>query len=227
MPQEFERSHCPLKLLSRTADKVLPHHREMADLDEQVRRYQACADSEESLLRQQIFFQLSPFLLKSLSWYCHVTSGCGVNCQVAELLSAAYIIFTDLIKKFDPAYHVNFLGYVVNGISWGLFNIYSKERRYHQHRILFSSEVEAISPEKEGGSENEEDMWLTSVMLNRILSQLKQRDRDLFLLHHLFGYSCRDLALLYRTKAKTIQKAIERARKKIRARCSPSPGRTR
>ncbi|HEX9653546.1 MAG TPA: sigma-70 family RNA polymerase sigma factor [bacterium] len=214
MSKENSDRHCPLKLLSQYEGDILSNLPTLSGLDDAVRQYLAVGEEERAHLRATLFFKLSPFLLKSLSWYCHISGGCGVNCKVADLLSTSYLVFTDLIEQFDFDRHLNFLGYIVNGLSWGLFNSYVKERRYSRQRIFLSEgEQDLIAPGADR-KENEEH-WLSAIELEELLSMLKPATRDLFVLHFLFGYSLRDLATLHQTKVKTVQKIIERARKKI------------
>jgi RNA polymerase sigma factor (sigma-70 family) len=216
MPRQLGEKNCPLKLLSRYKDKIVPHELRITELDESVRQYLASPESERHTLRHEIFFRLSPFLLKSLGYYCHVSTGCGENCQVADLLSTSYIVFTHLIDKFDFEHDLNFLGYVVIGLSWGIFNSYVKERRYGGHRILFSFEDQDAKMLVHKQQEIEE-RWMSAIELEELMSILKPATRNLFILHHLFGYSYADLAALQKTKVKTIQKTVERARKKMLA----------
>jgi RNA polymerase sigma factor (sigma-70 family) len=216
MSKESNENRCPLKLLSRYCDKIVPHQQSLNELDEYVRQYLALPKTDSAALRERIFFKLSPFLLKSLSWYCHISSGCGVNCQVSELLSTAYIVFTDLIDRFDFSRHLNFLGYVVNGLSWGIFNSFMKERRYLEHRILLPYECSNGVAQIPEPVENEE-RGLSAIELEELLSTLTPEARTLFVLHHLFGYSYADLAAINNTKDKAVQKATERARKKMLA----------
>jgi len=212
MQKDLAAEHCPLKLLSYRDDKILSHLPTFSDLDDLVRQYHAAAEFERPALRTRLFFKLSPFLLKSLSWYCHISNGCGVNCRVGDLLSTSYIVFTNLIDQFDFDRRLNFLGYVVNGLSWGIFNSYMKERHYSEHRILLSASERLL---KKSSDENIEERWLSAVEMEELLSILSPAIRDLFLLHFLFGYSLADLGALLGRKEKTIQKIIERARKKI------------
>jgi len=212
MHKPLAEGHCPLKLLLRRENIILSHRPTLSDFDDLVRQYYAAAEMEQSALRTTLFFKLSPFLLKSLSWYCQISNGCGVNCRVGDLLSTSYIVFTNLIDQFDFDRHLNFLGYIVNGLSWGIFNSYMKERHYSEHRILLSASETLL---KKSSDENIEERWLSVVEIEELLSIMSPGIRNLFLLHFLFGYSLAELAALFDKKVKTIQKIIERARKRI------------
>lgn len=212
MTSPLDDRNCPLQLLSRNENKILPHQSSLAELDEDVRRYLTLSEKERYTARTEIFFKLTPFLLKSLSWYCHISAGCGVNCQVSDLLSTAYIVFAELLDRFDFDRQLNFLGYVVNGLSWGIFNSFVKQRTYIQHRILSAHEASEVSVDK---SNINEERLISAIELERLLKKLTTAERNLFLMHHLFGYSFADLAELQAKKAKTIQKFVERARRKL------------
>ncbi|MFQ5675185.1 MAG: sigma-70 family RNA polymerase sigma factor [bacterium] len=215
MGKDLLDNHCPLRLLDPHGTRILPTYKDVAELDQSVLIYQAAPESERCAIRAKIFFSLSPFLLKSLSWYCKMGLGCGRNCKVGDLLSTAYVLFTDLIDKFDFSRNLNFLGYIVRGLSWGVFNSYAKESRFYRRHIL--------SLNRDGGSTllahsgKNEEYWLSAIDLERLLSNLDSPTRDWFLMYHVFGYSFKDLAALTDEKAKTVQKAVERARKKIQA----------
>jgi RNA polymerase sigma factor (sigma-70 family) len=212
MREALTEENCPLKMLMRREDIILSNLPTLSDLDDLVRQYRAASELEQPGLRTALFFKFSPFLLKALSWYCHASNGCGVNCRVGDLLSSSYIAFTHLIDDFDFDRHLNFLGYVVNGLSWGIFNSYMKERRYNKQRILLSTGATIL---KKSTEVDTEEQWLSAVEMEELLSILSPAIRNLFLLHFLFGYSLADLATLFNTKEKTLQKTIERARKKI------------
>ncbi len=72
-----------------------------------------------------------------------------------------------------------------------------------------------MSTETMDSSEQIEEKCLSAVELEELMSTLRPAARDLFMLHHLFGYSYADLITLQKTNVKTIQKTIERARKKM------------
>lgn len=203
---------CPLKSLPSWGDNILSHLPTLSELDEMVREYQKTSELERADRRAALFFKFSPFLLKSLSWYCGISNGCGVNCKVGDLLSTSYIVFTELIEEFDFERHLNFLGYIVNGLSWGIFNSYMKERHYSEQRILITGGE--MTPRK-GSEENTEERWLSAVEMEELLAILNPEVRNLFLLHFLFGYSLADLAVIFGSNVKTVQKTLERARKKI------------
>jgi len=154
---------------------------------------------ERDALRAEIFFTLSPFLLKSLSWYCHATTGCGINCKVGDLLSFAYLDFTRLLDKFSFERHLNFLGYIIKGLSWGIFNAFKKEDKFRKKHIFLAVEdPELYRPAL--GRKNIEEEWLTTIEVEALLANLKSASRDLFLMHHFFGYSYADLAVLQNKK---------------------------
>lgn len=212
MTNELAEKNCPLRLLSCQENKILPHQLSLAELDEYVHRYFALSENERHTARTEIFFKLTPFLLKSLSWYCHISVGCGVNCEVGDLLSNAYLVFADLLDNFDFSRHLNFLGYIVNGLSWGIFNSFVKQKLYFKHRILFADKESNVAVEK---WDRNEERLISGIELEALLNKLTVAERDFFLMHYLFGYSFVDLAELHQKKAKTIQKFVERARLKL------------
>ncbi len=91
-----------------------------------------------------------------------------------------------------------------------------KERLYREHHILFQMDHPPGTTKSLVAVENEE-RWLSAVELEELLSVLNPKIRTLFLLHHLFGYSYADLAAINKMNVKTIQKTVERARKKMLA----------
>ncbi len=212
MAKDILYKHCPLRLLAGQSANLLPANQNLSELDKSVQRYMASQVSDRATLRAKIFLELSPLLLKSLSRYCHRSIGCGVNCKVGDLLSTAFVIFTELIDKFSFDRNLNFLGFIVSGLSWGLFNNYLKERRFHRKYVPLTTQNPSLISI---GSEDIEVNQLSVIELEELMSGLKPLSRELFLLHHFFGYSCKDLATLKNRKVKTIQKTIERARKKM------------
>ncbi len=212
MYRSLSEEHCPLRLLLHRDDIFLSDLPTLSDLDDLVRQYQTAPERDRHLLRKTLFFKLSPFLLRSLSWYCQASNGCGVNCRVGDLLSTSYLVFAHLIDEFDFDRHLNFLGYIVHGLSWGIFNSYMKERHYRERRILLSASESLLKKSRE---EDVEERWLRDVEIEELLAKFKPALRELFLLHFLFGYSLAELAALFDKKEKTIQKIIERARKRI------------
>ncbi len=219
MAKDRVYKNCPLRLVAAQNPNVLNKKLDLFELDASVRQYQASSECQRHELRAEIFFELSPFLLKSLSRYCHATTGCGMNCKVGDLLSSAFVVFTQLIDKFTFKRHLNFLGYIVQGLSWGIFNSYMKESRFNKKHILLSADypddyIRAVE------RKDLEQEWLSSIEVEELMSSLKSTSRDLFLLHYFFGYTYVDLATLKNGNVKTIQKAVERARKKMRGELS-------
>lgn len=212
MAKDLLYKHCPLRLLAEQSANILPANQNLSELDKSVLHYMASPASERAILRAEIFFKLSPFLLKSLSRYCHRSTGCGVNCKVGDLLSTAFVVFTELIDKFSFDRNLNFLGFIVSGLSWGIFNNYVKESRFHKQ---YAAQTTQNRPLISVGIDDIAVNWLSVIELEELMSNLKSSSRDLFLLHHFWGYSCKDLAILKNRKVKTIQKTIERARKKM------------
>lgn len=208
--RDLNSKNCPLRLVARHADNTPEQQQTIETLDERVQEYLSDSCSDPSMLKKQIFFLLSPLLLKLLSRYCHLSRGCGVNCVVAELLSTAYIEFDKLIKNFDSHRHVNFLGYIVQGLTWRIFNRYVKERHYSEHHILVG-----VQDSETASAQENENRWLSAIEVENLLSVLRPSRRHLILLHDVFGYSCADLAALEEIKTETVQKRIERARKKM------------
>ncbi len=215
MTKDMVYENCPLRLVAAQNPNNLNRNLDLFALDESVRKYQASPECNRYELRSEIFFMLTPFLLKSLSWYCHATSGCGVSCKVGDLLSAAYLEFSRLIDKFTFERHLNFLGYIIKGLSWGIFNSFMKDSQFHKRHIFLPVEdPDAYKPAV--GRKDIEEEWLAAIEVEALMSNLKSISRDLFLMHHFFGYSYVDLATLNHKKVKTIQKAVERARRKMR-----------
>ncbi len=215
MAKDMLYKNCPLLLVATQNPNILNRKLNLLELDESVRQYQASSEFQRHELRAEIFFKLNPFLLKSLSRYCHVTTGCRINCKVGDLLSSAYVVFTQLIEKFTFKCNLNFLGYIVQGLSWGIFNSYMKEKRFNKKHILLSADYPDDYMRAVERKDIEQE-WLSSIEMEELMSRLKSTSRDLFLLHYFFGYTYVDLATLKNGNVKTIQKVVERARKKMR-----------
>lgn len=213
MGRDLAVKNCPLRLLAKAADHIPQKQQTIEDLDDRVREYLSDSFCKPSVLRQQIFFQLSPFLLKLLGGYCHHSRGCGVNCLVADLLSTAYIEFDDLIDEFDFDRNLNFTGYIVRGLAWRIFNVFVKEKHYWEHHILVGSQAKDMA----FNDWEIENRWLSVIEVQELLSVLRPSRRHLVLLHDLLGYTCSDLAAIQKTTTETVQKRIQRARKKMLA----------
>jgi len=213
MKRGIKPENCPLRLLANVADKIPRKLQTIEVLDDRVREYFEAQYSNPSVLRKKIFLQLSPFLLKLLSNYCHFSKGCGVNCLVSELLSSAYIEFDDLINDFDFDRQLNFTGYIVNGLAWRIFNEFAKERHYGEHHVLVGEQMNNMCSE----GWKMENRRLSSIELRNLLSKLWPSRRRLILLHDLFGYTCAELGAIQKIKPETVQKRIVRAKKKMLA----------
>jgi len=215
MGRDSPTTTCPLRLLAEHADSIPQEQPTIEILDNFVRDYFLGKTSDTEALRERVFAHLTPFLLKLLGGYCHLSRGCGVNCLVRELLSTTYIEFDDLLNKFDFDRHLNFAGYIVKRLTWRIFNEFVKERNYLEHHVSVGLQVKDMTPNRW----ETEIKWLSAIEVQDLLSKLRPSRRLLILLHDWYGYSCSDIAAIQKLKPETIRKRISRARKKMLSYC--------
>jgi|GEM_PF-4507728 len=206
--------NCPLKLLSAHGNFVCPHQACRQDLDGRLKEYFATAQSRREPLRDGIFFHLSPILLKFLHRYCIIRPGCRKNCLVGDLLSDAYLAFTEYLDQFDDSRHVDFLDYMITKLSWRIHNSFAREQRCRTREIWWDEEKDG-SLEEARDAISLENSLMSTFEIERCLAQMKSKTRTLFLLHYFFGYSYRELAIMKKQRAATIRKAVSRVRRKI------------
>jgi RNA polymerase sigma factor (sigma-70 family) len=206
--------NCPLKLLSEHSKLVCPQQACRQDLDGRLKEYFAPVQSGREPLRNGIFFRLSPILLKFLHRYCIIRPDCRKNCLVGDLLSDAYIAFTEYLDQFDDSRHVDFIDYVITKLSWRIYNSFARKQRCRTREIFWDEEKDG-SLEEARDSTPLENSLMSAFELERYLARMKSKTRALFLLHDFFGYSYRELAVVKKQKAATLRKAVSRARRKI------------
>jgi RNA polymerase sigma factor (sigma-70 family) len=184
-------------------------------LNEHLEKYFVSEQSRTASRRACIFFNSYPLLLKILRRYCHPRAGCHKNCIVGDLHSDMYVAFAEYLDQFDFSRQVGFLSYMFKKLSWRAFNYFVREHRVRTRELLRDEE-------KEDGLESIEDAialensLIAELDLEKCLSRMKSKDRDLCLLHYCEGYSYSELATMERRQETTIRKVISRACRKIR-----------
>lgn len=165
-------------------------------------------------MRDDIFFHFSPILLKFLHRYCIIRPDCRKNCLVGDLLSDAYLAFTEYLDQFDDSRRVDFIDYVITKLSWRIYNSFAREQRCRTREIFWDEEKDG-SLEEARDSTPLENSLMSTFDLERCLAQMKSKARTLFLLHYFFGYSYQEMAIMKKQRAATIRKAVSRGRRKV------------
>jgi DNA-directed RNA polymerase specialized sigma24 family protein len=100
-------------------------------------------------------------------------------------------------------------------LSWRAFNYFVREHRIWKREILWDEE-------RENGEETRWDLispensLLATLDLEKCLSRMQPKTRDLCLLHYCEGYSYSELAFMEKRQETTIRKAVSRACREIR-----------
>jgi RNA polymerase sigma factor (sigma-70 family) len=185
-------------------------------LNEHLEKYFASEQSRTSSRRNCIFFNSYPLLLKILRRYCHPRAGCHKNCIVGDLHSDMYIAFAEYLDQFDASRHVGFLSYIFKKLSWRAFNYFVREHRIRKREILWDEERDDGVEEIQDSISLENNL-IAALDLEKCLSRMPAKTRDLCSLHSCEGYSYSELATMERRQETTMRKVISRACRKIRA----------
>ncbi|RMD96955.1 MAG: sigma-70 family RNA polymerase sigma factor [Calditrichaeota bacterium] len=185
------------------------------EMDALVQKYFSSPESERLALRNEIFFRFFPFISNSLRKYCRKANGQNGHCLGADWLSDSFIAFAELLNKYDRRRKVNFVGYIVKGMSWRLFNRLSREQRYYHHHVFFADSPAGVRLENRLLWEGHRRVAMNMDM-RKCLSFLEKSVRELVLGHYWWGYSYEELAALQNKKACTLRKTVQLAKEKIR-----------
>ncbi len=216
--EAFDQS-CPWALLARHGTLVCPYKacgpQSDRGLNEQLEEYFASEQARTPSRRDSIFFHLYPVLLKILRRYCRPRTGCHQNCVVGDLLSDLYIAFAEYLDQFDASRNVGFLSYMFKKLLWRAFNSFVREHRFRTREIWWDEEKEN-RVEVTGNSISLENSLIASLDLEKYLSHMQAKTRDLCLLHYCEGYSYSELATMERQRETTIRKVVSRACREVR-----------
>ncbi len=125
-----------------------------------------------------------------------------------------YIAFAEYLDQFDASRQVGFLSYMFKKLSWRAFNYFVREHRIRRREILWDEESDN-GVEETGEAISLENSLIAALDLEKYLSRLQSKPRDLCLLHYFEGYSYSELAIMESRQETTMRKVVSRACRKI------------
>lgn len=128
--------------------------------------------------------------------------------MVEELVGESYLAFRHALDRYEPAYGVDFVGYLSQRLYWML------EHRARRLRLGQELQLEARQVEP---ADREEEEALNRVLATDVLATLAPADAEL-LARHAQGQTDRELAAALGASPAAVRKRLERLRRRIRAR---------
>ena len=169
-------------------------------------RYHACTRPETREQHAARLYQRHlPLVRKTLARFCASSRCYPGGCQIEDLVGESYLAFREALDRYDPAYGVDFVGYLSQRLFWML-----EHRARHQRDRAFRLDVGAIS-----ASDHEEEQALNRVWAEDVLSRLDPADADL-LVRDAAGHTDKELAAAVGISPAAVRKRLERLRRRAR-----------
>jgi RNA polymerase sigma factor (sigma-70 family) len=158
-------------------------------------------------LANRLYERHLPLVRKTLSRFCARSRCYPGGCQVEDLVGESYLAFRQALDRYDPAYGVDFVGYLSQRLYWTL---------EHRVRGQWNRPVRSHAADVEA-RDREEERALDRVMAADVLARLEAADADL-LMRHAAGYTARELAEGAGVSGAAARKRLERIRRRARER---------
>lgn len=162
------------------------------------------ADARERYAAQ-LYQRFIPMVRKTLRRFCSTSRCYPGGCLTEDLLGESYLAFREALDRFDPAYRVDFVGYMSQRLFWAL------DHRARHLRALSVTGSAAADPDPHA----EEDRALNRVMAAQLLADVSEAEADL-LVREAAGHTDRELAEAAGVSAAAMRKRLERLRRRLR-----------
>ena len=169
-------------------------------------RYHACGcpDTREALAAE-LYGRFAPLVRKTLARFCGISRCYPGGCVPEDLIGESYLAFHQALERFDPAFGVDFVGYLSQRLYWAL---------EHRVRDLGRRLVAQHEPDDVRASE-EEDVALTRVAAAEMFGRVTAVEAEL-LMQEAAGHTDRELASAAGVTPAAIRKRLERLRRRLR-----------
>jgi RNA polymerase sigma factor (sigma-70 family) len=146
-----------------------------------------------------------PLVRKTLARFCATSQCYPGGCQVEDLVGESYLAFRQALDRYDPAYGVDFVGYMSQRLYWLL----EHRARSQQDRALRFDVGDVAA------SDHEEEQALNRIWVEDVLARLDPADADL-LVRDAAGHSDKELAAAVGVSPAAVRKRLERLRRRVR-----------
>jgi RNA polymerase sigma factor (sigma-70 family) len=169
-------------------------------------RYHACAcPATRERHAARLYERHLPLVRKTLGRFCATSKCYPGGCQIEDLVGESYLAFRQALDRYDPAYGVDFVGYVSQRLHWTL----EHRARNQQDRAL-----RLDAPELEA-TDGEEERALNRVWAADVLARFDAADAEL-LARDAAGHTDRELAAAAGVSPAAVRKRLERLRRRAR-----------
>lgn len=169
-------------------------------------RYHACTctDTRERHAAR-LYERHLPLVRKTLARFCATSRCYPGGCPVEDLVGESYLAFRQALDRYDPAYGVDFVGYVSQRLYWMI----EHRARNQQDRALRLDVLDVAT------ADGEEERALNRVWAEDVLARLDPADADL-LVRDAAGHTDKELAAAAGVSPAAVRKRLERVRRRAR-----------
>lgn len=168
--------------------------------------YHACGSADtRSAFAARLYDRFTPLVRKTLARFCGISRCYPGGCLPEDLVGESYLAFQLAIERFDPAFGVDFVGYLSQRLYWALEHRVRGLRR----RLVAQHETADVR------ASEEEELRLTRVAVTEVLGRVTAAEAEL-LEREAAGYTDRELAAAVGVTPAAMRKRLERLRRRVR-----------
>lgn len=202
-PRSAQRFECPLRQACFTSARPFAS---LAAANRAAAQFHACRSAAtRQRLANRLYERHLPLVRKTLSRFCAPLRCYPGGCQVEDLVGESYLAFRQALDRYDPAYGLDFVGYMSRRLYWML---------EHRVRGQWNRPVRGEAADVEA-PDREEERALNRLTAAEALARLDDTDAEL-LARHAAGYTARELAAAAGVSPAAARKRLERVRRRAR-----------